>query len=214
MLLRLTMVPPVGAFPVSVTVPVVICWEPTFVGLKDSIVTTGGITVRPPPAAVPLGSVAVTVTAVLLATGDVVTLNVPLLCGPAITKLPLAGTVTAPLLLIKATVKPVGGAGPLRVTVPTEPEPAPPVTELGLNVNDVMTAGLTVSVPLVMIPVAIIPVTVTTVCVATPTVVTVKVCEVFVAKIVTLAGTVMGVVPAGVTFVILKETTIPPVGAA
>jgi hypothetical protein len=205
-LLRPTMIPPAGALPVSVTVPVLDCPEATFAGLKDSILTTGGSTVRPPPAAVPLGSVAVTVTAVLLATGSVVALNVPLLAKPAIMK--LAGTVTAlMLLLISVTLNPAPGAGPFRFTVATEP--TPPVAELGLNVNDDIPAGLTVNVPLALLA-ASVAVTVTTVCVATPTVVTVNVCDLVPARIVTLAGTVMGDVPAGTTLVVLIVTTMPP----
>src|SRR5208282_4187974 len=93
LLVRLTVIPPAGAFPLSVTVPVVTCPCTTDAGLNDSIVTTGGITVRPPDKNVPLGSVAVMRTAVLAATGSVVTLKVPLVAPPAILK--LAGTVAA-----------------------------------------------------------------------------------------------------------------------
>ena len=68
--LRLTTSPLDGALLLRVTVPVETCPDATLPGLKDSIETTGGITVTPPPAEAPLGSVAVTVTAVLLATGE------------------------------------------------------------------------------------------------------------------------------------------------
>ncbi len=187
----------------SVTVPVVVCPETTLTGLNDSVVTTGGFTVRPPPRAVPLGNVAVIVTLALAATASVVTLKVPLLAPPAMLK--LAGTVAAlVLLLIKVTVRPTGGAGPLKTNVPTEP--TPPVTGLGLNVSDVITAGLTVSVPVTLLAPSV-AVTVTTVALATPTVVAVNVCDVFPAAIITVAGTVTEGSP------LLKETVIPPVGA-
>ncbi len=187
----------------SVTVPVVICPGATVAGLKDSIVTTGGITVRPPDTNVPLGNVAVMVTAVLAATGSVVALKVPVVAPPAMLK--LAGTVAAAtLLLIKVTVRPVGGAGPLKTNVPTEP--TPPVTEAGVNVSDVITAGLTVSVPLWLLAPSV-AVTVTTVCVATPTVVAVNVCDVFPPRIITVPDTVTEGSP------LLNETVIPPAGA-
>jgi len=216
LLLTLTIVPPVGAIPVSVIVPVVIWLEATFMGLKVSgFVTTGGITVRPPPVPVPLGSVAVMVTAVLLATGFVLTVNVPVLARPAMLKVPLVGAATPGLLLITVTVKPAAGAGPFRTTVPVEltpPGPVPPVTGLGLNVNIEMTAGLTVNVPLALLA-ASVAMTVTTVCAATPTVVAVNVWDFVPAKIVTLAGTVIGDAPAGTTLAMLMETTIPPAWA-
>jgi hypothetical protein len=167
------------------------------------LVTTGGITVRPPPELAPLGSVAVTVTGVLLGTGSVMALKVPLVAAPAILK--LAGTVVAAkLLLIKVTVSPAAGAGPFKPTVPTEA--LPPVTELGLNVNDEMTAGLTVNVPLWLLA-PTVAVTITGSAMATPTVVAVKVWEVLFAGTVMVPGTVTEGSP------LLKETLIPPAGA-
>ncbi len=206
LLLRLTMTPPVGAFPVSTTVPVVICPDPTFEGAKDSgFVTTGGITVRPPPEAVPLGSVAVTVTGVLTATGEVLTLKVPLVAPPTMLKLPLTGTIAAlVLLLISETVKPAAGAGPLRTTVPVDM--LPPVTEPGLNVNMEMPAGFTVKVPFALLA-ARVAVTMTLSAMATPAVMAVNITDVFPAGTVTVIGTVT----AGSG--LLKETMIPPAGA-
>jgi len=135
------------------------------------MLTTGGITVRPPPELELLGRVAVIVTGVLMATGEVMALKVPLVAEPITLKLP--GTVTTPvLLLFKLMVNPDGGAGPLRVTVPTEP--FPPVTELGLNVKEAMTAGFTVKVPIWLLG-PTVAVTATGVVIATPTVVAVKV---------------------------------------
>lgn len=64
---------------------------------------------------------------------------------PALT-VTLAGTVpTAELPLERATTAPPVGAGPESVTVAVEV--APPTTEVGLNVTEVGTGGLTVSGP-------------------------------------------------------------------
>ena len=164
----------------------------------------GGFTMSTPENIVPVGSVAVMLTFVLAVTAVVVTLKVPLIATPAMLK--LAGTVaTFVLLLIRVTVKPAAGAGPFRVTVPTEP--LPPTTGLGLNVIDAITAGFTVSVPLAML-VPRVAVTVAIVCNATPTVVAVNVCDVDPAVIVTAPGTATDGSP------LLKETVNPPAGAA
>jgi hypothetical protein len=170
-LVKVTASPPVGAFPLSTTVPVDISPEAMTAGLKDSMVMTGGRTVTPPPEEAPLGSVAVMVTAVLLATGNEVRLKVPLFAAPAMLK--LAGTVAAPVFeLISVTVNPAGGAGPFNVTVPTEE--VPPVTEPGLNVKELITAGLTDKDPLALLAPSV-AVTDTFFVVATPAVVAVKV---------------------------------------
>ena len=219
LLLSPTMIPPAGGVPVSVNVPVVICPEATFIGLKDSEVTTGGITVRPPPEA-PLGSVAVTVTAVLLDTANVfVTLNVPLDAPGAMAK--FIGTVTTPaLLLIRLAVSPptdavaaqAGGASPFKLTLPTGLGLVPPVTEFGVNVNVEMTAGLTVNVLLALLLPSVV-ITVTLVDAATPTVVSVNGCEVvFPARTITLmADNVTGSQPE-ITLT-PNDTVIPPAGA-
>jgi hypothetical protein len=70
----------------------------------------------------------------------------------------LAGTITDEgtvetlvLLLVKLTVAPSGGAGPLKVTVPMAC--VPPFTEVGLNVSELSTATLTVKLAvLVVVP--------------------------------------------------------------
>jgi len=87
LLVRLTMNPPEGALPLSPTQPVVVNPETTLAGLKDSIVTTGGATVRTADEVVPLGSFAVKLTDVLADTGNEETLNVPLVAAPAMVKL-------------------------------------------------------------------------------------------------------------------------------
>ena len=87
------------------------------------------------------------------------------------------------------------------------------MTELVLNVNALIVAGFTVSVAITF-SVPRVAVTVTTVCVATPAVITVNDGDV-----VLPAGTVTLVVDnvtveAGTTLVMLKETMVPPAGAA
>ena len=203
LLVRLTVSPPVGASPVSVTVPVVICPETTFAGLNETAMTTAGFTVRAAGRAVPLGNVAVMLGLVLAGTASVVTLNVPLLFPPAILK--LAGTVAAPvLLLINVTVNPEGGAGPVSTSVPTDP--VPPVTGFGLSVSDMMPAGLTTRLPLILLAPSV-AVTITVFVVATPTVVAVNVCEELPPAMLTLAGTVTD------RSELFNVTVTPPVGA-
>ena len=171
LLVRLTVSPPAGAIPVSVTVPVVICPATTFAGLNETAMTTAGFTVSAPGAAVPLGNVAVMLRFALAATENVVTLNVPLLFPPPMLK--LAGTVAAPvLLLISVTVNPVGGAGPLRTSVATDV--VPPVTGFGLSASDEIPAGFTTRLPLMLLAPSV-AVTITVFAVATPTVVAVNV---------------------------------------
>src|SRR5271155_5430766 len=167
---------------------------------------TAGITVSAVVENGPLGKTAVMFTGVLETTARVVTLNVPEGAPPAMLKLPPAGTMATPvLLLIKVTVNPAGGAGPFRSSVPTEF--APPLTGLGLNVSEAMMAGFTVSMPLVLLAPSE-AVTVTTACAATPTVVAVNICVALPAGTRTLGGTVTEGSP------LLKTTVIPPVGAA
>ena len=141
---RVTESPPMGAFPLSVTVPVDICPEATIEGLKDTIVTTGGLTIRSAISVLPPASIAVILESLLKITGNVVTLNVALL-EPAAT-FTFAWTVaTAVLLLIRLTVTPPAGAGPVRLTVPCEV--MPPATGLGFRLRFPRDGGMTVSVP-------------------------------------------------------------------
>jgi len=199
-----TVSPPAGAIPVSVTVPVVVWLEMTFTGLNVRLATTAGMTVSGAVREAPLGKVAVMPTIVLAATASDVALNVPLLALPAMLK--LAGTVAAPvLLLIKVTVKPDGGAGPVNTSVPTET--APPVTVPGLKLNDMMAAGFTVRVPLMLLAPSV-PVTITFFTVATPTVVAEKLCDAVPEEITMLAGTVTD------GSELLMAMVTPPAGAA
>jgi len=202
--IRPTVTPPAGATPFSVTVPVDNCPETTVAGLNESRVTTGGLTVRDPPEAKPLGSVAVMVTEATALTGMVETVKIPLVAFPAILK--FAGTVAAVvMLLIRETGRPAGGAGPLSWTVPVEF--IPPVTDPGDSVTEVIVAGLTVSVPLALLAPKV-AVTVTVVDVATPTVVAVNCAVVLFAMTTTFAGTVTDGSP------LERFTVVPPAGAA
>jgi hypothetical protein len=94
----------------------------------------------------------VIVTGVELVTVVVFAINVALVAPEAIVT--LAGTVAAAAPLERLTTAPLLGAGPLRVTVPVEEEPA--VTLLGLSaieerVGDVP-AGVTVSDAVLVAP--------------------------------------------------------------
>ncbi len=185
LLVRLTVAPPPGAGPLSSTVTVLTSPETTTAGSMETVVTTGGSTVTVADMFVPVGSVAVMLTSTVVATGDVATRKSPLVAPPAMVK--PAGTNAAGLLVIKLTVKPAGGAGPLKTKVPTKF--MPPVTELGFSVSERTLAGLTVNMPFTLLAPSV-AVTVTIVAVVTPTVVAVNVCDVPCAGIKTLAGTV------------------------
>src|SRR6266851_2584454 len=149
---RETTAPPLGAGPLSVTVPVEGLPPATFAGLKVSEDRTGigcGVTVSvavcvPPPYDAEM------VTEVEVTTGLVVTVNVALV-APAGTVTPLAGTLAAALLLDRETRAPPLGAGPFRVTVPVGEE-IPPVTLAGLRLREEGTGGTTVSVAVCVPP--------------------------------------------------------------
>ena len=126
-----TTAPPLGAGPLSVTVPVEPLPPTTEDGLKDRETSatgggsTGGFTVRGEDWVTPPYTAEI-VTAVELDTETVVTGNVALALLPGTVM--VAGTVADEgLLLDSDTTAPPLGAGPLSVTVPVEP--LPPTTE-------------------------------------------------------------------------------------
>ena len=125
-------VPPAGAAPLSVTVPVEGFPPTTEVGFMDretsDTVTGTGFTVRLAGLVTPPYTAEI-VTAVEFDTETVVTVNV-VLALPAGT-VTLAGTVAAELLLDSDTIVPPAGAAPLSVTVPVEG--FPPTTEVGFK---------------------------------------------------------------------------------
>jgi len=91
LLTRVTVSPPAGATPLSVTVPVVVCPETMFAGLKVSPVTTGGgFTVSAAVkelAAGAMGSVTVMFAVSVVGTASALILNVPLVCPTGMLKL-------------------------------------------------------------------------------------------------------------------------------
>ena len=131
-LIRETDAPPLGAGPLSVTVPVEGDPPVTLMGLSamaESVAEPGGATLSEAILVTP-AYIAEMVTAVELVTALVLTVNVALL-APAAT-VTLAGTVAAAVLpLERETATPPLGAGPLSVTVPVEGDP--PVTLMGLS---------------------------------------------------------------------------------
>jgi len=196
-LVKVTVIPPGGAFPVSVTVPVLVCPETRVVGLKASVETTGASTVNEGVGVavnmVPLGSVAVTFPVTFAATGKVlVTGKVPLVCPGLM--LNVAGNTATVFenVLDRVTVSPGAamGAGPLSVTIPVGAGDVPPVMEPGAITNEVMVAGLIVSGWLVLMFVGLSDAVTETCCgVGTPNVVSVNCAEVLPAGIVSVGGT-------------------------
>lgn len=148
LLVRVTTAPPAGAGPFSVTVPVEEVPPVTDVGLKVTELGTGAFTVRV-ALCVAVLYVAEMDGVVLLLTAMLVTANVAVV-APAAT-VTLAGTVAAVVLLLaRVTTAPPVGAAPFRVTVPVDE--VPPVTDLGLKLNELGTGPRTVSVAVAVPP--------------------------------------------------------------
>ena len=144
---RDTIIPPVRAGAVSVTVPLLIRPPVTDVGLRAYEARTIGTTVRlavvltPPAFAVRVTGVDFVTTTVLTVKGADV--------FPAVT-VTLGGTVaTAVLELVSVTTVPPVGAGPLRVTVAVDGKP--PITLGGLMASDASN-GFTVRAAFWMTP--------------------------------------------------------------
>jgi hypothetical protein len=138
---RVTKTPPVGAGPLSVTVPVEEVPPVTLDGLRDTEdKVTAGVTVKIAVLVVPAGYDPEIVTCVELATVLVVTENVAVVDPAGTVTLGAATCATPVLLLERLTTAPPVGAGPLRVTVPVEE--LPPVTETGFRDTELRaTAG-------------------------------------------------------------------------
>lgn len=122
--------PPVGAGPLSVTVPVEDAPPVSVVGLSVSSVIDGGLTVIVADLAMLLYEAEIA-DVLMEPTALVLTVNVPLMDPEGtVTE---AGTVATPvLLLVKAATAPPAGAGPLKVSEAVEV--LPPVSEAGLSV--------------------------------------------------------------------------------
>jgi hypothetical protein len=129
---RVTVMPPVGAAPLKVTVPVEEVPPATLAGFTDTpdSVTAGGRMVSE-AVSVPELYVAVMVAVAELVTAVVATANVALAVPEA--KETDEGTMAAELLLVSVTTAPPAGAGPVKVTVPCDA--VPPVTEVGFSVR-------------------------------------------------------------------------------
>ena len=136
---RVTTMPPVGAAPVRVTVPVDDLPPTTLEGLSVSVAMLGGDIVRLVVTETPF-RVAVSLTDVEEATGVVFTVKVAVdLFAATVTE---AGTVAELEPLDSFTTKPPVGARPLRVTVPVVD--VPPATPAGLTLTDTKTGGVIV----------------------------------------------------------------------
>ena len=131
-LLSAILTPPVGAGPLSVTVPVEPVPPITLVGFKlKELKAAAGETVNNAVCDAP-PKVAVIVTLVEADTEDVVMVKVvPVLPAGTVTD---EGTVAAGLLLLSATATPPAGTGALKVTVPVEF--APPITLAGFKLSE------------------------------------------------------------------------------
>src|SRR5437870_3136981 len=206
---RETTVPPAGAGPLSVTVPVEDCTPPITLdgfSVNEERVTCGGVTVSEPVLFAPPKEAEI-VTVVDAATAPVVTVKLALL--PPAATVTLDGTAAAPgLLLERETTAPPVGAGTLRVTVPVD-DSSQPMTLVGLPVSaDRATRGGTPFPYATLFRSPKEAEIVTVVDAATAPVVTVKLALPPPAGTVTLDGTA-----AAPGLLLERETTAPPMGA-
>ena len=142
-----TTVPPTGAGPLIVTVPVDVPTPVTVVGFSVTPVSAGALTVRFPDDDVPFrapDTAAVTFVPTLI----VVAVKVADVCPAAIET--DAGTETAALLDARITVTPPVGAAPFNVIVPVDA--LPPVTLAGLKAMDATFGAVIPSDPLTVVP--------------------------------------------------------------
>lgn len=201
---RVTVSPPAGAGPLSVTVPVEAVPPTTEVGFTATVVSVGASTVKV-ALAVLAPTVAVMIAGVFVPTAVVVALKVAAKF-PAVT-VTEAGTVTAALPELSiTTVPPVGAAVPI-VAVPVEE--VPPITVVGFNVSVTVIVASIVRVAVELAPLSAAVIVWVLVCEVPGAVVTVKVPVVAPAAIVTVAG--------GVASPMLEDDRAidrPPVGAA
>jgi len=186
--LRVTTVPPVGAAPVIVTVPVELVPPATLAGLKLSALITGVVTVRTADAEVLLN--AAEIVEVPLTANVVIGKVAVVLPAATVTE---AGTVAAAVLEdVRVTISPPVPAALARVTVPVEG--VTPATVEGLRLTDSTVAAVTVRV-FVTDVVPVVAVTTTGVVVATELVVAVNVAVEAPAGTVTDPGTVTAALP-------------------
>ncbi len=173
-----------------------------FAGEKAKVETTTGFTVSVAEPVPPFAE-AVRLATVVVPTGTVVAVNVAVVAPPA--TVTVAGTVTDPESLARATTKPPVGAALPIVSVPVELEP--PNSAVGDITKPVTFGAVSVTDPDTESAFAV-PVMLTVRFAATATVVAVNVADVAPLAIVTEAGTVND------GLLLESETTKPPVGAA
>jgi hypothetical protein len=147
LLLRETTIPPSGAGPLRVTVPVAVLPPVTEFGSSVKPVSDGGLTVTEALALVPF-DVAVIVAGVAAATGDVVTVKSTEVAPSGMVTDP--GTVTAGSLLVRPMISPPVGVVEPKVTVPVTD--VPPITLEGATATPVTAGGSTVNVALLLLP--------------------------------------------------------------
>ena len=138
---KLTSIPPIGDAPLKVTVPVAEVPPPTVDGVTVKLMGVGGLIVIL-AVAKEMPRVALMVAIELAATGIVVMLNVAVV-EPAAT-VTVVGTVALSVFELRETEIPLVGAGPAKVTMPTEI--APPITGVGATLRPVTVGGVTVRV--------------------------------------------------------------------
>jgi hypothetical protein len=136
-----TIIPPVGAVPLRVTVPVAEVPPVTDVGETVNVDNDGGVTVSVVVTdAEPMEAVIVALT--FVAVGDDVMVNVAEVAPAAIKT--VAGVTAFALLEESVTVDPPVGTAPFNVTVPVDE--LPPTTEAGETARLDGTGGTTVNV--------------------------------------------------------------------
>jgi hypothetical protein len=141
LLVSVTTVPAAAGAP-RVTVAVDVVPPTTLVGLIVTDVTAGGLITSEADCEDPLYD-ATTAADVEVATGSVVTTNVEEVVFAG--TMTLAGICAAGLLLVRLMVAPPTGAGPFRVTAPSDVPPL--VIIVGFSSSEVTDGGLTVTVP-------------------------------------------------------------------
>ncbi len=144
LLVRLTMTPPAGAGPVRFTLFNVVGTPPT-VEVGDSATESNatGLTVRMAVLVTPLYTAEI-VTDTVAGTTEVVIVNAGDAVAPAAT-VTETGTPTPELLLVRLTVTPPAGAGPVRFTL-FNVVGTPPTTVVGDNATESSASGFTVRI--------------------------------------------------------------------
>jgi hypothetical protein len=150
-LVNVTTVPPDGAGPDNVTVPVEVTDAPPTIedGLRDADKTVGGLTVSCPVAAAPFN---VPVMCAVVAEVAVVVFTVKVAVVACAAMVTVAGTVATALSLESATTAPPVIAGLAKVTVPVEVFPPTTLDGAKDTLETVAVMAVTCRVPTVCVP--------------------------------------------------------------